>query len=121
MKRTIAILATSVAVGALCLVTDVPAMAQRQLSFWRHPGGGFHGFAGHGPIHMGHAFSPHGFSGHALRTHGFASHGIHGNHFAGHNFAHNHLTDHGLANAHHALEAHNRLNGLKENLGLVPL
>ena len=138
MKRMIAILATSVAVGALCLVTDVPAMAKGGFHFGGggggfhmggggfhmggggfHPGGGFHGFHGfaaHGPIHMGHAFSPHGFSGHALRAHGFASHGIHENHFAGHNFAHNHLANHGFANAHHALEAHDRLNGLKENL-----
>jgi LTXXQ motif family protein len=154
MKRTIAILATSVAVGALCLVTDVPAMAKGGFhgggggggfhpggggfhpggggfhmggggfhpSFGGFHGGGFHGFAAHGPIRMGRAFSPHGFSAHAFRGHGFASH-VHGNHFAGHNLGHNHaignaghLANHGLANAHHALEAHNRLNGLKENL-----
>jgi LTXXQ motif family protein len=164
-KRTIGILATSVAVAALCVVTDVSAFAGRGggggggggrhgfggggghgfgggggfhgfsgggggfhgFGGGFHPGGGggfhgFHGFAAHGPIHMGHAFGPHGFSAHAFRGHGFAGHATHGNHIAGHNFGHNHaigsaghLANHGLANAHHALEAHNGLNGLKQN------
>jgi LTXXQ motif family protein len=155
-KRTIGILATSVAVVGLCVVMDVSAFAGRGggggggghgggggghgggggfhgggggfhggggggfhgFGGGFHMGGGgfhgFHGFAAHGPIHMGH-----GFSTHAFRGHGFAGHAVHGNHFAGHNFGHNHAIGnaghHGLANAHHALEAHNRLNGLKEN------
>ena len=142
-KRTIGILATSVAVGALCVVTDVSAFAGRGGGggggghgfgggggHGFGGGGGFHGFGGGGGFHgFGgggfhgfHGFAAHGFSAHAFRGHGFASHAIHGNHFASHNFGHNHAIghaghfgNHGLANAHHALEAHNRLNGLKEN------
>jgi LTXXQ motif family protein len=147
-KRAIGILATSVAVSALCVMTEVSAFARggggggggfhggggggggfhgggggfHGFAGFHGGGGGFHGFAAHGPVHMGHAFSSHGFSAHALRTHGFASHAIHGNHFASHNFGHNHaignaghLANRGLTNAQHGLEAHNRLNNLKEN------
>ena len=140
MKRTIAILATSLAVGALCVTMDIPAIAKGGPGGFHvgggggfHPGGGgfhmggggFHGFAAHGPIHMGHglsvghALSAHGFSGHAFRARGFASHAIRGGHYyAGHNLAHNHainnaghLANHGLANTeHNALAAHNALN-----------
>jgi hypothetical protein len=142
-KRTIGILTTSVAVVALCVVTDVSAFAGRGGGggggghgfgggggHGFGGGGGFHGFGGGGGFHgFGgggfhgfRGFAAHGFSAHAFRGHGFASHAIHGNHFVSHNVGHNHaighaghFANHGLANAHHALEAHNRLNGLKEN------
>jgi len=64
-KRTIGILAASVAVSALCVTTDVSAIA-------KGGGGGggaaFHGFAAHGGMSpMGH-----GWSGHALNAHGWS-------------------------------------------------
>jgi hypothetical protein len=141
MKRTIGILATSVAVGALCLATDVPAVAKGGFHFGggggggMHMGGGgfhpsfggmhgfggfhgFHGFAAHGPIHMGRAFGPHGFSAHAFHGHGlaghhYAGHAIHGgHHVAGHNLGHHE----NFAHANHGPEnAHNALEHNRPN------
>jgi hypothetical protein len=141
MKRTIGILATSVAVGALCLATDVPAVAKGGFHFGggggggMHMGGGgfhpsfggmhgfggfhgFHGFAAHGPIHMGRAFGPHGFSAHAFHGHGlaghhYAGHAIHGgHHVAGHNLGHHE----NFAHANHGPEnAHNALEQNRPN------
>src|SRR6516225_146748 len=73
-KKTIGILATSVAVCALCIVTDASAIA-------KGGGGGGHGGGGHGggggwhggggghggfAVHGGGAHIGHGWSGHAL-------------------------------------------------------
>jgi hypothetical protein len=135
IKRTIGILATSVAVGALCLATDLPAMAK---GFGGGGGGGFHGgggafhgggggfhpsfggggmhgfggfhgfhgFAAHGPIHMGRAFSPHGFSAHAFHGHGLAGH-----HYAGHGG--HHVAGHNLG--YHENLAHHEMGNAERN------
>src|SRR5262249_59969736 len=79
-KRTIGILATSVAVSALCVITDASAIAGGKGGGggwhgggggggWHGGGGGgFHGFAAHGGMSpMGH-----GGSGHALSAHGWS-------------------------------------------------
>jgi hypothetical protein len=144
MKRTIGILATSVAVGALCLATDVPAVAKGGFHFGggggggMHMGGGgfhpsfggmhgfggfhgFHGFAAHGPIHMGRAFGPHGFSAHS--AHAFHGHGLAGHHYAGHAIhGGHHVAGHNLghhenfAHANHGPEnAHNALEQNRPN------
>jgi len=139
MKRTIAILATSVAVGALCVITDAPAVARSFGGGGFHGGGGgfggfhgggggfggihggggfhpsfggFHGFSAHGIGHglsFGHALGAHGFSSHALRGHGVASHAFHG----GHHYAGHNLGHNRETNtlANHGLAntAHNAL------------
>src|SRR6516225_9097032 len=79
-KRTIGILATSVAVSALCVVTDVSAIAGRGGGGggggWHGGGGGYHGFAARGGwAQMGHGWSGHGFSARGMHEHGLASHG----------------------------------------------
>jgi hypothetical protein len=136
MKRTIAILTTSVAVGALCLATDAPAMAKGGFHFGGGGGGGgfhmggggfhpsfggmhgfggfhgFHGFAAHGPIHMGRAFGPHAFSAHAFHGHGLASH-----HFAGHAIhGGHHVASHDLG--HHENLEHHEIGNADHNHGL---
>src|SRR5262249_28505851 len=95
-KRTIGILATSVAVSALCVITDASAIAGGKGGGGGGGGGGaFHGFAGHGGL----APMGHGWSGHALSAHGWshahtplASHTMssRGHQFASHNLSHNH-------------------------------
>ena len=55
-KKTIGILATSVAVGALCVMTDAPAIAGHGGGGGGHGGGGgggFHGGGGGGGFHGG--------------------------------------------------------------------
>ena len=79
-KRTIGILATSVAVSALCVITDASAIAGG-----KGGGGGWHGGGGGGGWHGGgggggafHGFAArrglgtmgHGWSGHALSAQG---------------------------------------------------
>jgi len=124
MKKTIATLATSVAVCALCIVTDAPAIARGGggggHGGWggggHGGGGGFHGFAAHGGGGHGwggHA-SAHGFS-HAYHGHGFSSHAMSGgsHHFAGHNLSHSHVAGHGITNTGRNALAHNQLNGAR--------
>ncbi len=137
-KKTISILATSVAVCALCIVTDASAIARggpgggggggggggRGPSFGGgggHPsfGGGhpsFGGFRGPGSrgsshaFNFGHASSPRGFSGRGLTSHAMTSHGVHGSYrYAGHN-AHA-LTGNGGRIANHSV-AHGGRNAL---------
>jgi LTXXQ motif family protein len=68
-KKTIGILATSVAVGALCFVTDASAIAGPG------GGGGFHGFGGGGG---GGKFHGIGGGGGGGGFHGFGGGGVHG-------------------------------------------
>jgi hypothetical protein len=115
-KRTIGILATSVAVSALCVMTDVSAIAKGGGGGggagggggggwhggggggWHGGGGGYHGFAAQGGLgHIGHgwsghALSAHGYSAHALHTRGLDSYAVssRGHQFASHNLSHNH-------------------------------
>jgi LTXXQ motif family protein len=119
-KRMIGILATSVAVCALCIVTDASAIAGHGggagggghgggggggghggggggFAAFHGGGGGWHGGGGGGSAHMGHgwsghALSAHGYSGHSLHTHGPASHTLssRGHQFASHNLSQNH-------------------------------
>ncbi len=119
-KKTIGILATSVAISALCVMTDVPAFAGKGGGRGGGGGGGFGGGGGHGfgggggfagfrgggggwhgggggvhafAAHGGLAHIGHGWSGHALSAHGFsASHAMssRGHQFASHNLSHNH-------------------------------
>ena len=119
-KKTIGILATSVAVSALCLVTDVPAIAGG--GGIGHVGGGMGighvggGIAPHGMAGIGsHGLAaPHGGIGHGgpgLSAHGFsrAYHG-HGptSHALGHNLSHGHavtgkagrIASHDFKNSH---------------------
>ena len=120
-KRTIGILATSVAVSALCVITDASAIAGGKGGGggwhgggggggWHGGGGGgFHGFAAHGGMSpMGH-----GWSGHALSAHGWshahtplANHAMNsrGHQFASHNLSHNLA-----ATGRNTLTAHNQL------------
>jgi hypothetical protein len=125
-KRTIGILATSVAVSALCVVTDVSAIAGHGGGGggghggggggggfhgggggggWHGGGGGYHGFAAHGG--MGHGWSGHGFSARGMHAHGLASHGMsgRGHQFASHNLSHNQLSHDQFA---HNQFAHNQ-------------
>ena len=107
-RRTIGILTTSVAVSALCVITDASAIAGHGGGGggggWHGGGGGgggFHGFAAHGGL----APMGHGWGGHALSAHGW-SHAMssHGHQFASHNLSHN-LT----ATGRNTLAAHNQL------------
>ena len=118
-KKTIGILATSVAISALCVMTDVPAFAGKGggrgggggggggfggggghgfgggggFAGFRGGGGGWHG--GGGGVHAfaahgGLAHIGHGWSGHALSAHGFsASHAMSSR---GHQFASHNLS-----------------------------
>jgi len=125
-KKTIGILATSVAVCALCVVTDASAIARGGggggggggfhggggggggfhgggggFAGFHGGGGGFHGFAAHGgAAHFGHGLSGHGLSGHGLSAHaghGFTSHAMsRGSH---------HFAGHNLSHSH-ALMGH---------------
>jgi LTXXQ motif family protein len=98
-KRTIGILTTTVAVSALCVITDASAIAGGKGGGGGGGGGAFHGFAAHGGLApMGHAWSGHASSGHALSAHGWshahtplASHTMssRGHQFASHNLSHN--------------------------------
>jgi LTXXQ motif family protein len=115
-KRTIGIVATSVAVSALCVITDASAIAGHGGGGggggWHGSGGGgsgFRGFAAHGGL----APMGHGWSGHALSAHGWshahtplASHAMssRGHQFTSHNLSHN-LT----ATGRNTLTAHNQL------------
>ncbi len=84
-KRIIGILATSVAVGALCLVTEVPAVARGGGPGGGGGGFGHGGFAGGGIGHGGFA-APHGFGGGI--GHGLAApHGLGGGFGHGRGFA----------------------------------
>jgi ABC-type transporter MlaC component len=124
-KKTIGILATSVAICALCVVTDASAIARGGGGGGGHGGGGggghgfggggghgfgggggfhgfgggggFHGFAAHGGLaHMGH-----GWSGHALSAHGFSAHALHTHGFASHATSHgSHFASHNLSHNH---------------------
>ena len=106
-RKMIGILATSVAVGALCIVTDVPAIARGGGGggggFHGGGGGGFHGGGG-GGFHAGggggfhaalggfHGGGFHGGGFHGLAAHGGAAHVGHGlsaRSFSGH-AAHTH-------------------------------
>jgi hypothetical protein len=121
-KRTIAILATSVAISALCVMTDAPAFAGKGGGGGRgggggggggFGGGGGHGFGGGG----GHGFG--GGGGFAARGlgggggfHGFAArgglahmgHGWSGHALSAHGFSAHALHTHGLAS--HAANSH---------------
>jgi LTXXQ motif family protein len=126
-KRTIGILATSVAVGALCIVTDASAIAGHGGGGgggWHGGGGGgaaFHGFAAHGGMSpMGH-----GWSGHALSAHGWshartplASHALSGrsHQYASHNLSHNHaMTSNAGRTGSHDWKNNGRNNQLSHN------
>jgi LTXXQ motif family protein len=134
-KRTIGILATSVAVCALCIVTDASAIAGGHGGgggghgggfggggghgggfggFAAHVGGGHGGFGGfrgfaapHGGLaHGGHALSAHGFS-HAFHGHGPFGHALSGSHhFAGRNVSHSH----GMTSSAGRVAGHGRTN-----------
>jgi LTXXQ motif family protein len=127
-KRTIGILATSVALCALLTVSDASAAGRG--GGGGHGGGG-HGGGGHGGgghFGGGHFGGGRGFGGHGLGGHGLGGHGLGhlggGHRFAGHGFgghgrlggAHG-LAGHGLGahGAHglatHGLAAHNGLGG----------
>jgi hypothetical protein len=120
-KKTIGILATSVAVCALCVVTDVSAIAGHGGGgggghgggggggFHGGGGGGFHGGGGGiagfhgggggwhgGGFHGGFAHMGHGWSGHAVSAHGF-SHAFHGHAMSG---GSHHLAAHNLSHGH---------------------
>jgi hypothetical protein len=85
-KRTVGVLATSVALCALCVAIDTSAFGRGGGG-----GGGFHGGGGggggaarggfgafHGGGFAGHGFIGHAFAGHSLGGRGFAVHGGHG-------------------------------------------
>src|SRR6516165_6134419 len=133
-KRTVGILATSVAVCALCIVTDASAIAGGGKGGGGGGGGGFHGggggFAGgfhgggggwHGGGfgHGGLAHMGEGWSGHAPSAHGWShAHIMSGRRHASHNLSHNHamtshagrIASHNLTNtSHNTLAAHNQL------------
>jgi LTXXQ motif family protein len=113
-KRTIAILATSVAVSALCAMTDVSAFAR---GGGGGGGGGFGGFHGGGGRGLGgfHGGGGGGFAGfhgggggwHGGALHGLASHGglAHIGHGSAHGFSTHALHTHGLASSH-AISGH---------------
>jgi hypothetical protein len=133
-KKTIGILATSVAVCALCIVTNASAIAGHGggggghgggggggghgggggfAAFhgggggggWHGGGGGFHGFAAHGGMaHIGH-----GWSGHALGAHGFSAHAYHGHGLTSHAMSgHGHqFASHNLSHNHAINAGHN--------------
>jgi Holliday junction resolvase RusA-like endonuclease len=132
-KRTIGILAISVAVSALCVVTDVSAIAGHGGGGggghggggggggfhggggggWHGGGGGYHGFAAHGGLaHMGHGWSGHGFSAHGMHSHVLASHGVsgRGHQFASHNLSHNQLGHNQFAHNQFAAQNFHGLN-----------
>jgi LTXXQ motif family protein len=102
-KKTIGILATSVAVSALCLVTDVPAIA----GGGGH--GGFGGGMGHGGGmgggigHVGGGMAPHGMGGIGHIGGGIAPHGMGGiGHVGSFGGFHSHgLSAHGYSHAFH--------------------
>jgi LTXXQ motif family protein len=134
-KKTIGVLATSVAVCALCIVTDASAIAGHGggggggghgggggggghgggggfAAFHGggggggwHGGGGGHGFAAHG----GMAHMGHGWSGHALSAHGFSGHAYHGHGLTSHAMSgHGHqFTSHNLSHNHAINAGHN--------------
>jgi LTXXQ motif family protein len=107
-KKTIGILATSAAISALCVITDVPAFAGKGGG-----GGGGHGFGGGGGHGFGGGGGFHGFGGGGA-FHGFAAHGLGGgvfHGFAAHggmaHMAHGHaLSAHGFSARTHGLASH---------------
>jgi LTXXQ motif family protein len=127
-KKTIAILATSVAISALCMMTDVPAFAGRGGGGGGHGGGGggghggfgggghgfgggggFHGFGGGGGFH---GFAAHGLGGggfHGFVAHGGMTHMGHGHALSAHGFsAHTHgLASHAMGSRGHHFASHN--------------
>src|SRR6516225_4907356 len=133
-KRTIGILATSVAVCALCIVTDASAIAGGG-----HGGGGGGGHGGGGGGHGGGGFAGgfhgggggwhgggfaarsglahmgHGWSGHASSAHGWShAHTMSGRSHASHNLSHNQamtgkagrIASHSVTNTSHNALAH---------------
>ena len=125
-KRAIGILATSVAVGALCVTTEVYAFGGGGHGFgggggfhgFGGGGGGFHGFGGGGGFHgFGGGFHPsfggggfhgfHGFAahgpihmGHAFSSHGFSAHALRAHGFAGHAIHGNRFAGHNFGHNH---------------------
>jgi LTXXQ motif family protein len=126
MKRTIGILATSFAVSALCVVTDVSAFARGGGGGgggggfhgggggglhggggggFHAGGGGFSGFHGGGggfhgfAAHGGAAHLGHGLSGHALSAHGLSARAFHGHGHAIGGGGH-HFAGHNLSHSH---------------------
>ena len=87
-KRTIAILATSVAVCALCIITDASAIAGGGKGGGGGGGGGFHG--GGGGYHGGLAHMGHGWSGRASSAHGWSHPHTALSSHASRNLSHNH-------------------------------
>ena len=129
-KRMIGILATSAALCALLIATDLPASAKGHGG----GGGGGHGGGGHGGgahfggAHFGgghfggHAFGGHAFARHAFGGHAFARHTFGGHRFASHAFAGHAarlgaagLAAHDLAAHNNALAAHNNALAAHEN------
>ena len=122
-ERMIGILATSTALCALLVATDVSAAGRGG----GRGGGGGHGGGGHAAAHIGggHAFAAHAVGGHAFGGHAFARHAFAGHRFASHSFSHtrmSHMASHGarLGAAHtglaaHNLAAHNRELGAHDN------
>src|SRR5215469_10541172 len=126
-KRTIAILATSVAVCALCIVTDASAIAGGGhggggggghggggggwgggghggggFSAFHGGGGGWHG--GGGGYHGGLAHMGHGWSGRASSAHGWSHPHTALSSHASHNLSHNHTNlSHNHTNLSHAM------------------
>jgi LTXXQ motif family protein len=117
-KRTIGILATSIAVGALCLVTDASAIAGGGKGGGGGGGGGGHGGGGFaGAFHGGGGGFHGGFAGlhgggggwHGGGYHGGLAHMGHG--WSGHGGMHSHVTSHNLSRnqlSHNQL-SHNQL------------
>jgi LTXXQ motif family protein len=83
-KRTFAILATSAAVCALVVATDISAAARGRGGGGGGHGGGGHGGGGHAAAHFG---GGHGFGGHAFARHAFGGHAFAGHRFSSHAFA----------------------------------
>jgi LTXXQ motif family protein len=141
-KKTIGILATSVAVCALCIVTDASAIAGGHGGGGGGHGGGggghgggggfaahsigggighggglggFHGFAApRGGIAHGYGGVSHGWSGHGLS----ASHAYHGHVSTSHvmsrgGLSHSRMTGNAGRTGHNALATHNQLNGAR--------
>jgi LTXXQ motif family protein len=121
MKKTIGILATTVAVCALCIVTDLPAIAAGGghgggFGGGGGHGGGFGGGGGHGgafggfAAHVGgghggglggfHGFAAHG-GGHGLSAHGFSTHAFHGHGISSHTMSgSHHVAGHNISHGH---------------------
>jgi hypothetical protein len=133
-KKTIGILATSVAVCALCVVTDASAIAKGGggggggggfhggggggggfhgggggFAGFHGGGGGWHGGGGFAGIHGGgggfHGFAAHGGAAHL--GHGWSGHALSAHGLSGHAFHGHGITSHALSGGGHHFAGHN--------------